>query len=151
MHKVLLIILVMFSLASAVQSETLYKWVDEQGQVHYTDEPPNGPCEEIKAPECPSEKDIQMMQERLERQKQLLREYDEKRDQEHLKAKRAKQKREVNAMLCEEAKKKLRFIEEAKGMRMAREGPGGELRWISDAERDKMEIYWRKQVERFCD
>jgi|GEM_PF-6142546 len=151
MHKVLLVIFVMFSLVSLALGDTTYKWIDEDGQVHYTDEPPNGPCEEIKAPECPSEKDIQIMQERLERQKRLLKEYDEKRDQERKQADVAKQKRKIRAQQCEEAKKRLRFLEESKGLRMAHEGPAGELRWISDAERIEMEIYWRKQVQQLCE
>ena len=127
----------------------LYKWIDEQGQIHYTDEPPNGPCEEIKPPDCPSEKDIQIMQERLERQKRLLMEYDEKRERKQ--AELAEMKRKIRAQQCDEAKKKLRFLEESKGLRMAREGTEGELRWVSDAERLEMEIYWREQVQQLCE
>jgi hypothetical protein len=150
MNKFLMIIFVMFLLVSVAHGEA-YKWIDEQEQVHYSDKPPNGPCEEIKAPECPSEEDIQVMQDRLERKKRLLREYDEKRDQERKQAERAKEEREKRAILCEEAKKKLRFLEESKGMRMAREGSEGELHWMSDEEREKTENYWRKRVERFCE
>lgn len=151
MRKTLLIMFLMFSLVSLGQSETTYKWVDEHGQVHYSDEPPNGPCEEIKAPECPSEEDIRIMQERLERQKRLLKEYDAKRDQAREQAELAKEERKRRAMLCEEAKNKLRFIEQSKGMRMAREGPEGELRWISDKERIEIENFWRKRVSEFCE
>ena len=140
----------MFLLGFTANSNAAYKWIDEQGQVHYSDEPPNGPCEEIKAPECPSDEDIQAMQERLERQKLLLRKYDEKRDQQRQQAERAKEEREKRARLCDEARKKLRFIEESKGMSLVREGAEGELYWISDEEREETEAYWRRRVEEFC-
>ena len=150
MNKFLMIIFLMFLFGITAHSNAAYKWVDEQGQVHYSDEPPNGPCEEIKAPECPSEEDIQRMQDRLERQKRLLREYDAKRDQVRKQAERTKEEREKRAELCDEARKKLRFIEESKGMTLVREGSEGELYWISDEEREETEAYWRSRVEEFC-
>lgn len=71
-------VFVMFLLGITAHSNAAYKWIDEQGQVHYSDEPPNGPCEELKTPKCPSEEDIQGMQERLEHQRRLLREFNAK-------------------------------------------------------------------------
>ena len=150
MHKFLLVIFVMFSSVSLALGDAPYKWVDERGQVHYTDKPPNGPCEEIKIPDCPSEKDVQIMQERLERQKQLIKEYDEKRGKKRKQAELVKKKRKIRAQQCKEAKKKLRYLEESKGLRMAHEGPEGELRWMSDAERIELENHWRKQVQLLC-
>jgi hypothetical protein len=79
----------------------------------------------------------------------------QKRDMERKEIERAKLQaklqREKKARLCEEAKKKIRFIEESKGMPMAREGSEGELYWISDEERDETEAYWRNRTKKFCE
>ena len=67
-----------------------------------------------------------------------------------VKKQNAQKKHGKRVELCDEARKKLRLIEESKGMTLVREGSEGELYWISDEEREETEAYWRSRVEEFC-
>jgi hypothetical protein len=72
--------------SSAVAESEIYKWVDEEGNVHYSDCPPPPSCdvETIQAEPAPDPSDVRRAQERLD---QMLAEQEEskaERDQEKL-------------------------------------------------------------------
>jgi len=67
MKKITLLISLALLLAGAVTA-AIYKWVDEEGKVHYGDRPtPERQAEQIEIKQGPSEKEIQQSRERAER------------------------------------------------------------------------------------
>ncbi len=67
MKYVALLALAFVATAAAVEPQ-IYKWVDEEGNVHYSDCPPPPSCspEELRLPEGPSQDDIAKAQQELE-------------------------------------------------------------------------------------
>ena len=67
MKKITLLMLLALLLAGAVTA-AIYKWVDEEGKVHYGDShPPESEAEQIETAPGPSEKEIQRSRERTKR------------------------------------------------------------------------------------
>lgn len=57
-------------LAMVVSAGGLYKWVDEQGGVHYSDKPPDGAkARELEIPHSPSREEVDSAQQRAEQMK----------------------------------------------------------------------------------
>ena len=147
----LVAILLLAAIGRAGAAE-LYKWVDEQGHVYYSDrKPPDRPCEKVTTPECPSPEQQEHAQKQLEKQKELLKTYEKARRTEQAKEQVQKVERELQQLRCQEARRQLRFLMEAEGARLGVPGPEGEMRWISDAERQRMREHWTAEVKQWCD
>lgn len=68
--------------SSAAGADPVYKWVDDQGQVHYSSQPPRQGAvktESIPVPPPPSPEDVRRAQEQTEKLKQRTRELEEER------------------------------------------------------------------------
>lgn len=70
-HRPWLLALVMLLLTSVAYADpgTIYKWTDKEGNVHYTDCPPQPGCvaETVEAQAAPSAADVEQAQQRLEK------------------------------------------------------------------------------------
>ena len=51
MYRIVLVILLALALGSVAQADSVYKWVDAQGNVHYSDHPHPG-SERLKLPKA---------------------------------------------------------------------------------------------------
>lgn len=147
-----LFVLLSLALSSAVAAE-MYRWVDSQGRVHYSDEPPPAGAKSSKTvtPPPPSsyapsgegvkaktwqEKDMEF------RQRQSAQaEAQAKKEKEEADAKQKKQN-------CENARKSLQALES--GQRVSVPNEKGEQQLMDDAARQKAIAEARKAVDTWC-
>jgi hypothetical protein len=89
----------------AFADSEIYKWVDEEGNVHYSDCPPPPACdaETIQAPDSPDPADVRRAQERLDEMLVEQQASKGEREQERLE----KERQEVLAMRVAVAKKQV--------------------------------------------
>lgn len=111
-----ILITLLFLSPSIVQSE-IYKWVDENGNVHFDDRPGGGNKEkiEIKTTNTSSSSDTEL-QERLEQEKKLLEIYEEERQEKKLKKAEQREEKMKLKKKCAEAKDYKRTLDESYGL-----------------------------------
>jgi hypothetical protein len=148
----LLFVLLSLVLSSAAVSAEMYRWVDSQGRVHYSDEPPPAgakssktvtppppsysPSGEAAKPKTWQEKDVEF------RQRQSTQaEAQAKKEKEEADAKQKKQN-------CEIARKQLQTIES--GQRISDINEKGEREYLDDAARQKALEDARRTVDTWC-
>jgi hypothetical protein len=133
-----------------IYADHVYKWVDEKGQIHYGEkEPANLSIEKITI-EQPPPVDESLQHQRMEKQKKLLESFDKNRAAEKEKKEQDKAAREVKRQYCEDARRHLRFLEQADGARLARPSETGDIHWVSDVEREMLIEHWRNRVQTLC-
>ena len=145
MRKILVMVLLSGCVAT-VSAAGVYKWVDENGRVHYGDKPGNSSAREIILPAAPAPDENQRAHE--QKQKKLLQVFEqerqEKREQE-AKIKVETQKRDQECIL---AKARLKNYEQA-GALTAKDKDGKE-RPLSKAEYKEAVADAKKAVEHWC-
>ena len=83
----------------------VYKWVDENGEVHFGDRPPNKDAKEVRIKAPPPATSTSGAHQRLERQQKLLQSYDEERQlkaEDKAKADKLTAKRKRNCQIARE-------------------------------------------------
>lgn len=146
-----LFVLLSLTLASAVSAE-MYRWVDSQGRVHYSDEPPPAGAKSSKtvAPPPPSympsgegakSKTWQEKEMEFRQRKSAQSEAQAKKDKEEADAKQKKQN-------CESARANLRTLESEQRVTTTTEA--GERTFMDDAARAKAIAEARKTVDTWC-
>jgi hypothetical protein len=125
----------------------VYKWTDDQGQVHYTQSPPagGGTADVIKPP---PKVDTEGALKKLEDQKKQA----ETQRESQLKAAEEKKKTEQAAAgrekQCEEARSRLAGLTNAP--RIYKFDPQGNRQWMDDAERQSAIAETQKNITEFC-
>lgn len=146
----LLLILAVFALPAGAQ--TFYKWTDEQGNVHYTDEPPaDGDYEEVRPAAGPAASEAASASERMKAWRARQEEAEAReaeRSSERQEAARAEESRREN---CNRAREKVRVLEQNTRILLPPEEAGGEPVRMSDDERLRQLEEAREQVAEFCD
>ena len=110
LYLVLLLFLVAYS--DAGHSAEVYKWVDEDGKVYFSDSPPPDiVTEKIKPPPAPSEDDIRRTQARtdllVEQQKVSADQRAQEREEKRLRQDIAEEQAIDRAILCSRARRSL--------------------------------------------
>ena len=111
-----ILVTILFLFPTIGQSE-IYKWIDENGNVHFDDRPGSGNKEkiEIKTTETSSSPNTEL-QDRVEQEKQLLEIYEEERQENKLiKAEQQEEKMELKKK-CAQAKDYKRTLDESYGL-----------------------------------
>ena len=111
-----ILVTILFLFPTIGQSE-IYKWIDENGNVHFDDRPGSGNKEkiEIKTTETSSSPNTEL-QDRVEQEKQLLEIYEEERQENKLiKAEQREEKMELKKK-CVQAKDYKRTLDESYGL-----------------------------------
>ncbi len=130
----------------------VYRWVDEQGRVQFSDRPPveqEAEQVDVKLPESPSGNSGQspsMEQRRLEQQKML----DAYREERELKKERRRQdaaKRAEKKRQCHEARDRLRMYEQSRLYRLQQDGS---RRFLNDEQYEQTLKETRQAVKRLC-
>lgn len=149
--KTRIVLLLLLGWTSLASGAGVYKWVDEQGRVHYGERPPaRTQAQEMQLRESPPgaspEEDEAA---RREHEQRLLRAFDEervqKREQEQ-KSREEQAKRERNCVL---ARDRLRRFQSASSLYDL--DAQGNRRTLSDAERAASEQRAQQDVARWCD
>ena len=109
--KALTVVLVL-SAVTAPATAQFYKWVDENGKVHFSDQPPRKkPAEKLELKGIPKtgNQDAPSEAQRRERQQQLLKSMEK--DRKAIEQQRAKERQDKKdkAALCQRLKKKKRY------------------------------------------
>ena len=136
----------------SVTAAAVYKWVDENGKVHYGERPPNGAASKrIKvtaAPAAQQPSSAPSTAERLDKRRKLLKSYAadraEKREQ---KAKLAAQRNKLKAQ-CAKLKKYLQQEQSAKYL--YRKDKAGNKIVVSDKERVTQVAGVKKEYKKHC-
>lgn len=135
------------SLPFLAQAE-IYKWTDENGQIHYTQQPPiDRPTEQIKAPPPPPidpEKAQQNLEELIESQ-QTKEAAEAERQQAKKDAKAAQKLREEN---CQTARNNLEQYRNNPGRRVM--NADGEVTRPTEEQRQEKIIEFQQKVDEFC-
>ena len=140
-------------LAMPVQAQ-LYKWVDEQGHVHYGDCPPPE-CEpiEIPPPPAPAAEEVERAQERLKRMLEEQRERAEIRRQaeeaERLKREAEERIAAYRRSRCQLAQQNLHTLR--LGRPVYRIDEKGERVFLDDAERAAEIERMKEDIREYCD
>ncbi|HSH30492.1 MAG TPA: DUF4124 domain-containing protein [Thiohalobacter sp.] len=127
----------------------MYKWVDENGQTHYSQYPPPDREYEALAPPPPPASDAGQAQQELE---QLLQRQDEQRqarEQAEQEAAAAGRQAEQRQQACAAARHNLEIL--TTGGRKRITGPDGVARYLPEEERQAKIAEAQKQIEEYCD
>lgn len=146
----LLLALVSLSLMVAPVSAQMYRWVDEQGKVHYTDQPPPEKAKSGKKLDIPNQPASPAADAtKTSKDKELefrKRQTDAATADE--KQKKADEEKQAAAANCDSARKNLRSLEE--GGRVFTYNEKGERAYMSDAEREKSMATAKKAIADWC-
>lgn len=139
---------VVFCLAAGPCQAEVYRWVDEQGQVHYEDQPRDSKTRKLSPPSAPVDGAAADSQ-RMEKTRRLLNAYESERQQaREEKAERRKQTEEQRRK-CIRAKDDLRQYEES-GSVYRLDGEGKRV-YYSDAEREALIAKYREAIAEWCE
>jgi hypothetical protein len=126
----------------------VYRWVDEQGQVHYDDQPRDSKTREINPPAAPGGAAAGDSG-RMEKTRKLLNAYEAERQQ----AREEKAERQAQAQerqrKCINAKDDLRQYQES-GSVYRLDGEGKRI-YLSNAEREALIARYRESIAKWCE
>ena len=146
MIKLLLPVLALCVAAPAMAE--IYRWTDENGQVHYGERPPQDKAERIDLPQGPVSSPTPAADEaeRRVRRQRMLDAFSHKREQKKAQKAREREERQRLAKECEQVKRYWSDLNY--GGPVYYEGPDGGRRYLDDAERaaelDKLRPAYRK-------
>lgn len=141
----LLSALALYSASGIVAAET-YKWTDDEGNVHYSQQPPPGDLEAktIDTPNAGSEAGKSEMQRRLE----AFQQREEKREEAEKERQRQQKKAEIYRKNCQTAKDRLAELQQSSRVRAFDED--GNMRRLSVEEHQQRVDNVKKDVEEYC-
>lgn len=140
-------VLLIFFLSPAALAAGVYKWVDEQGKVHYGDRPGNSNASKIAVPASPPPTDKSLSERNAKRDK-LLQAMEEERKLKEEDSRKAKLKADERKQQCIEAQDKLRRYQESQYI--YRPAEGGERIIYSEDERKRATDDAQKAVQEWC-
>jgi hypothetical protein len=144
--KILLFIMLISNAATAKQK--YYKWTDEQGNIHYTSEKPEGKkVNEVKVgtiqPKSPQNVDVPDKEEKgmFKEKSNLEKHYERK--------KIAEKKAQKNKSQCQQAKQAVKKYQQK--VRMGRtDKETGERVYLEDSQREEIIQSAKKAVKKYC-
>ncbi len=145
--RLLALLVAVLAIAPAVAATGVYRWQDDQGNVHYGDRPPSkaepSSIEIEKAPE-PAAEDSR----RRAKTQRLLEAMESERERERTQEAQATADKERREQNCQVARRRVDFFERANSL--FHRGPDGERIYLSDAERSRVLSQARSQVSEWC-
>lgn len=147
------VVLVLVCTASSGAEGGFYRWLDDQGRVHFGDRPPAGQGEALSLPadKAPPVK-IDQRQRDAERRKarqRLLEVYEEERRAGELARRQAQQQAVKRQQRCLQARRKVSTYERSQALYDRQ--PDGSRRYLSGPERRAEIENARQAVQRWCD
>ncbi|MCC7412214.1 MAG: DUF4124 domain-containing protein [Gammaproteobacteria bacterium] len=134
-------------LAAAGGVDAAYKWLDDQGNVHYTQSPPpDRPAEALELP--PPPRNAADAQERLRRQVQQSDAYLREREQQARADAKLEQEAAQTREKCEWARRNLEQLQSVQRV-YATDAQGNRMRVPEEQRQAQLEAA-RKQIEEFC-
>ena len=151
--KRLIIALALITLSASAFGK-IYKWVDENGKVHYSDSPPPGDtAKQVELPPQPSEESLQRGREEIARRIQNQRDDSAARRQAKEEQREARDEQERKAaertVRCAYAQDQLRVLQTQAPV--YRENEDGERVFADDEFRAAEQERFRQEVAEYCD
>jgi lysyl-tRNA synthetase class II len=138
--------LICYLLCTTASAAEVYKWEDDQGQVHYGRKPPDDGAAAIEIK--PYHETDQATLKRIEKNKKLLRIFEEERQISKQEAMEARKEEEERRKQCIRAKKALENLNFSG--RLYRLNENGEKVFLSEEERNNEKQAIRKQMKKVC-
>ena len=147
--RVTRILITILFLSPMIGQSEIYRWVDENGMVHFDDRPGSGNKEkiEIKTTDTSSSPDTEL-QDRVEQEKKLLEIYEEERQEKKLKKAEKQEEKKKLKKKCAEAKDYKRTLDESSGLYFLDEK--GERVHVSAEEKDAEVRELKKFIKKNC-
>lgn len=147
--RVTRILITILFLSPMIGQSEIYRWVDENGMVHFDDRPGSGNKEkiEIKTTDTSSSPDTEL-QDRVEQEKKLLKIYEEERQEKKLKKAEEQEEKKKLKKKCAEAKDYKRTLDESYGLYVLDEK--GERVHLSTEEKDAEVKELNKFIKKNC-
>lgn len=140
-------ILLLF-ISTSLNAGEIYRWVDERGQVHFSDKPVGSDAETLVLPATPASNAAPTQQHRQERQQRLLRAFEEERIKQREIQARARAEREQRQRRCHQVRDNLRSYTQAGGIYDLDEN--GNRVYMEEAQRQAYIAQWQQAVARWC-
>lgn len=138
---------------TCVADAAIYRWVDEQGRVHYGQHAPTDQAEQLDIPDtepAAQPPDLQQLeQERGEQRRKLLETYQEEREMKRQAAEKRAQEQQQRQKNCVTARNRLAKYQRSNAIYETLED--GSRRFLSQAERDDELEQMRQAVQHWCD
>jgi len=142
------LLLILIITAAATANAGVYKWTDEQGNVHFGDRPTSSQAEQIKLKKYPkSSGPTSSSTQPKVTQQQLLNMYQQEREKKKAEKKKQKEEAKTLALKCARARDNLSQYE---GSRLYEVLPSGERRYFSDEEHSQTISNLKKNIKRHC-
>lgn len=139
---------IVFCLAAWPCQAEVYRWVDEQGQVHYEDQPRDSKTRKISPPRVPVDGAAGDSR-RMEKTRKLLNAYEAERQQARDEKAERREQAQERQRKCINAKDDLRQYQES-GSVYRLDGEGKRV-YLSNAEREALIAQYRQAVSEWCD
>ncbi len=139
--------LALLSITGASLHAGVYKWVDEQGKVHYGDRPESAQSQQLQIQSAPPPDPDAV--ERMERSQRMLNEYSDDQAEQKKKREAREQEEARRKANCELARKRLDDYEHASTLYVT--DPNGERRYMNEDEQKKALDISRAEVKKWCD
>lgn len=134
-------------LGAAPSSAELYRWVDERGQIHYSDRPAHSQPHEIGV--RPPTSAGQAPDQRMDKTRRLLNAYEVERQQQREQRAKQKQQAEERRRNCLQARDNLRQYSESGSV--YRLDDEGKRLYLSEQERAALVARHRQAAAEWCD
>lgn len=140
-------IIALFLLTSHAHAQ-VYKWVDEQGQTHFSQiPPPTGEIEVIKTPP-PAEVDIEKTQQQIDHLIQQQADDDKIKQQQKEEQQKQAEEAEIKAQNCQTAKRNLQAYQDNPSRRVTDEE--GNVTRLTEEQRQQKIKELKQAVSEFC-
>lgn len=138
----------LFCFIVSATAGTVYKWVDTQGKIHYSDRPQDTVAQTLDIPPPPPiDEALQQRREALKQQKQDAE--SKKQQQQASKATATEPSQEEREKNCSIAQENLKKLESATGLLFETDKEGNR-RLLAADERSKAAATMRTETERWC-
>ncbi len=139
-------VVTVLALTASTEAADVYRWVDENGRVHYSDQPHHGGEKPVRvAPATPRDPDLA---ERQQRQQRLLQIYAEDREREEAAKRKQQAERLERERRCRQARYKVARIEQ--GGVFYQFDADGERRYLSEQDVEARKSRRRSEVSKWC-
>lgn len=142
------LIWILLLLTTSLAEAGIYKWVDEQGRVHYGDKPASASADELTIKDQPAPVQSEASISRKEKQQQFLRARENERKEKQQADAEEKQKRAEAKRKCEKAERDYKKYHNAGSLYI--KGKDGEREHLSFKEREAYEESIAANIKKWC-
>ncbi len=136
----------LLALIASAEAADVYRWVDDNGRVHYSDQPhQNGERPMRVAPATPPDADLAQRQ---QRQRRLLQIYAEDREREEAAKRKQQAEQAERDRRCRYARRGVAHLEQ--GGVFYQSDDDGQRRYFSEQDIEARKSRWRSEVSKWC-